>query len=82
MFIIDRHGLDSLIAQMAAVADAGGVPPPDSPLLYHIELVRLLSMCTGGRNNFTELKCHNLMSLDDIVGLLQVCQLKLAYEPK
>ncbi|OQV23241.1 Inositol 1,4,5-trisphosphate receptor type 1 [Hypsibius exemplaris] len=71
LYIIDRNGVDALISQMVDVAALNGVPYPDSLLLYHVEVIRLLSMCTGGKNNFTELKCHNLMSLEDIVSLIQ-----------
>lgn len=27
--------------------------------------------CTGGKNSATEIKCHNLVSLEDIVRLIQ-----------
>ncbi|KAH9381511.1 hypothetical protein HPB48_005514 [Haemaphysalis longicornis] len=39
---------------------------PGGPLRYHIDLVRLLASCTEGKNVFTEIKCHSLLSLDDI----------------
>ncbi|CAG0922457.1 unnamed protein product, partial [Notodromas monacha] len=41
-----------------------------SPLQYHIELVKLLALCTGGKNVFTEIKCHSLLPLDDIVNMV------------
>lgn len=41
-----------------------------SPLLYHINLVRLLSYCTEGKNVYTEIKCHSLLPLDDIVRVV------------
>ena len=41
-----------------------------SPLRYHIELVRLLACCTMGKNVFTEIKCHSLLPLDDIVNMV------------
>nr|XP_040580259.1 inositol 1,4,5-trisphosphate receptor-like isoform X2 [Lepeophtheirus salmonis] len=41
-----------------------------SPLRYHIELVRLLACCTMGKNVFTEIKCHSLLPLDDIVTMV------------
>eukprot|EP00095_Tigriopus_kingsejongensis_P011560 maker-scaffold768_size100864-snap-gene-0.9 protein:Tk11560 transcript:maker-scaffold768_size100864-snap-gene-0.9-mRNA-1 annotation:"inositol -trisphosphate receptor" len=41
-----------------------------SPLRYHIELVRLLACCTMGKHVFTELKCHSLLPLDDIVTMV------------
>merc|ERR1719412_3412818 len=40
-----------------------------SPLCYHIELVRLLACCTMGKNVYTEIKCHSLLPLDDIVKM-------------
>ena len=40
------------------------------PLCYHIELVRLLSCCTMGKNVYTEIKCHSLLPLDDIVNMV------------
>ena len=42
----------------------------DSPLKYHIELVKLLACCTMGKNLYTEIKCNNLLSLDDIVAII------------
>jgi hypothetical protein len=41
-----------------------------SPLRYHIELVRLLACCTMGKNVYTEIKCHSLLPLDDIVNMV------------
>eukprot|EP00092_Neocalanus_flemingeri_P012650 GFUD01013633.1.p1 GENE.GFUD01013633.1~~GFUD01013633.1.p1 ORF type:complete len:2696 (-),score=487.89 GFUD01013633.1:214-8301(-) len=41
-----------------------------SPLCYHIELVRLLACCTMGKNVYTEIKCHSLLPLDDIVKMV------------
>ncbi|CAF0857142.1 unnamed protein product [Adineta ricciae] len=40
---------------------------PNSLLNYHIQLVHLLAMCTEGKNASTEIKCHSLIGLDDIV---------------
>ncbi|CAF5212177.1 unnamed protein product, partial [Rotaria magnacalcarata] len=39
----------------------------NSLLNYHIQLVHLLAMCTEGKNASTEIKCHSLIGLDDIV---------------
>lgn len=39
-------------------------------LRYHIELVRLLALCTMGKNVYTEIKCHSLLTLDDIVAMV------------
>ncbi|XP_057662052.1 inositol 1,4,5-trisphosphate receptor isoform X3 [Diorhabda carinulata] len=41
-----------------------------SPLKYHVELVKLLSCCTMGKNVYTEIKCHSLLPLDDIVAMV------------
>ncbi|KAK7867408.1 hypothetical protein R5R35_003837 [Gryllus longicercus] len=39
-------------------------------LRYHIELVKLLACCTMGKNVYTEIKCHSLLPLDDIVAVV------------
>ncbi|KAK0174228.1 hypothetical protein PV328_007337 [Microctonus aethiopoides] len=41
-----------------------------SPLKYHVELVKLLACCTMGKNVNTEIKCHSLLPLDDIVFMV------------
>ncbi|XP_064633177.1 inositol 1,4,5-trisphosphate receptor-like isoform X3 [Lineus longissimus] len=41
-----------------------------SPLMYHINLVKLLACCTEGKNVYTEIKCHSLLPLDDIVRVV------------
>ena len=41
-----------------------------SPIAYHIHLVRLLATCTEGKNANTEIKCHSLLSLDDILRVV------------
>ena len=43
---------------------------PDGLLRYHISLVQLLSLCTEGKNVYTEIKCHSLLPLDDIVKVV------------
>lgn len=35
-------------------------------LLFHINLIKVLISCTMGKNTFTEIKCHTILSLDDI----------------
>lgn len=52
------------------------------PNRYHIELVKLLAYCTMGKNVYTEIKCHSLLPLDDIVAMVshpdcisEVCQI-------
>uniref|UniRef100_A0A8R1DTF9 Inositol 1,4,5-trisphosphate receptor n=1 Tax=Caenorhabditis japonica TaxID=281687 RepID=A0A8R1DTF9_CAEJA len=39
-------------------------------LKYHIELVRLLAMCTRGKNGNTELKCASQIPMDHIVRVV------------
>ncbi|KAJ8707357.1 hypothetical protein PYW08_010609 [Mythimna loreyi] len=39
-------------------------------LRYHIQLVKLLTCCTMGKNVYTEIKCHSLLPLDDIVSMI------------
>lgn len=41
-----------------------------SMLKYHVELVKLLACCTMGKNVYTEIKCHSLLPLDDIVAMV------------
>ena len=43
-----------------------------SALRYHIELVKLLAYCTMGKNVFTEIKCHSLLPLDDVVKMVSL----------
>lgn len=54
-----------------------------SPLNYHINLVQLLALCTEGKNVRTEIKCHSLLPLDDIVRVVthEYCipEVKTAY---
>ncbi len=35
-------------------------------LLFHINLIKVLINCTIGKNTFTEIKCHTILSLEDI----------------
>jgi hypothetical protein len=35
-------------------------------LLFHINLIKVLINCTVGKNTFTEIKCHTILSLEDI----------------
>jgi len=35
-----------------------------------VELVKLLACCTMGKNVYTEIKCHSLLPLDDIVAVV------------
>ncbi|TMS38971.1 hypothetical protein L596_005581 [Steinernema carpocapsae] len=40
------------------------------PLRYHIELVKLMAMCTRGKNETTELKCASHLPMDHIVRVV------------
>lgn len=40
------------------------------PLRYHIELVKLMAMCTKGKNEVTELKCASFMPMDHIFRVI------------
>lgn len=48
-----------------------------------LRLVKLLASCTEGKNAFTEVKCHSLLSLDDILMVVQhedcIAEVKEAY---
>ncbi len=35
-------------------------------ILFHINLIKVLISCTMGKNTFTEIKCHTILSLEDI----------------
>ena len=35
-------------------------------LQFHINLIKVLISCTMGKNTFTEIKCHTILSLEDI----------------
>ena len=39
-------------------------------LAYHIELIRLLGTCTEGKNDTTEIKCHCLLPLYDVIRVI------------
>jgi hypothetical protein len=62
----DRN-IDTLVKLMShpgAVKDEGG------DLAYHIELIRLLGTCTEGKNDTTEIKCHCLLPLYDVIRII------------
>ena len=47
-----------------------GIDLPTSNLLYHLNLLRLLTICTEGKNVNTEMRCHSLLPLDEIVKIV------------
>jgi len=67
LFYTDRASFNSLIELMRSEHDR---MDPASALTYHINLVQLLSLCTEGKNVYTEIKCHSLLPLDDIVKIV------------
>lgn len=49
--------------------DERGTTSPTSNLLYHLNLLKLLTICTEGKNVNTEMRCHSLLPLDEIVKI-------------
>ncbi len=39
-------------------------------LSYHLNLILLLTLCTEGKNVATEIRCHSLLPLDEIVRVV------------
>lgn len=72
VFYNDKTSFNQFVTMMKKHKDdMGNSPlPDDSPLKYHVELVKLLACCTMGKNVYTEIKCNNLLSLDDIVTVI------------
>ena len=59
------------ISSSFSFSDLNDDPDGGSCMLrYHIDLVRLLACCTMGKNVYTEIKCHSLLPLDDIVKMV------------
>ena len=42
----------------------------NSEINYHMQLVQLMVLCTEGKNEYTEIKCHSVLPLDDIVRVV------------
>ncbi|KAI8483503.1 Inositol 1,4,5-trisphosphate receptor type 1, partial [Branchiostoma belcheri] len=63
LFYNDRSSFNTLIEMMRSEREKRQL---SSPLMYHINLVQLLGLCTEGKNVYTEIKCHSLLPLDDI----------------
>lgn len=64
LLFYEKGNLNDLIERMKSESERND---PNSLLNYHIELVHLLAMCTEGKNASTEIKCHSLIGLDDLV---------------
>lgn len=67
LFYNDKSSMQTLIDLMRSERYR---QEESSPLVYHINLVQLLALCTEGRNVYTEIKCHSLLPLDDIVAVV------------
>ncbi|KAL5274464.1 ITPR1 family protein [Megaselia abdita] len=72
IFYNDKSSFNQFVGMMQKhkIENNGGPLPDDNPLKYHVELVKLLACCTMGKNVYTEIKCNNLLSLDDIVTII------------
>ena len=67
VFYNDHSSFASFLEMMQSESER---MDPDSQLNYHINLVTLLACCTEGKNVYTEIKCHSLLPLDDIVRIV------------
>ena len=67
LFYNDKASFNDLVKLMQSERHR---TDPASPLTYHINLVQLLACCTEGKNVYTEIKCHSLLPLDDIVRVV------------
>ncbi|XP_065669152.1 inositol 1,4,5-trisphosphate-gated calcium channel ITPR1 isoform X5 [Hydra vulgaris] len=67
VFYNDHSSFATLLEMMQSERERAD---ESSPLLYHINLVKLLASCTEGKNVYTEIKCHSLLPLDDIVRIV------------
>ena len=67
VFYNERTSFQNLVELMQSERDR---MDPASALTYHINLVQLLACCTEGKNVYTEIKCHSLLPLDDIVKVV------------
>ncbi|ETN62332.1 inositol 1,4,5-trisphosphate receptor [Anopheles darlingi] len=81
VFYNDKSSFNYFVEQMRSYS--GGTLADPSPLMYHIELVKLLACCTMGKNVYTEIKCNSLLALDDIVAMIShpdcIPEVKVAY---
>ncbi|XP_073958663.1 inositol 1,4,5,-trisphosphate receptor [Choristoneura fumiferana] len=67
VFYNDKVSFNYFIQMMRQFKQTGEMP---EALRYHIQLVKLLTCCTMGKNVYTEIKCHSLLPLDDIVSMI------------
>ncbi|KAK6175051.1 hypothetical protein SNE40_013589 [Patella caerulea] len=67
VFYNDRASFETLINLMNQERNR---TDERSALKYHINLVQVLALSTEGKNVYTEIKCHSLLPLDDIVRVV------------
>lgn len=67
LFYNDRASFETLVELMRSERHR---TDDRSPLQHHINLVQLLALCTEGKNVYTEIKCHSLLPLDEIVRVV------------
>ncbi|CAH2060564.1 unnamed protein product, partial [Iphiclides podalirius] len=67
VFYNDKVSFNYFIQMMRQYKQTNEMP---EALRYHIQLVKLLTCCTLGKNVYTEIKCHSLLPLDDIVAMI------------
>ncbi|KAL1403241.1 hypothetical protein pipiens_005756 [Culex pipiens pipiens] len=81
VFYNDKSSFNYFVELMRTYSN--GELGDSSPLMYHIELVKLLACCTMGKNVYTEIKCNSLLALDDIVAMIShpdcIPEVKVAY---
>lgn len=68
-FSSDKTHIDDicLLMQKHKQSDSeNGTIALNGQLLFHINLIKVLISCTMGKNTFTEIKCHTILSLEDI----------------
>jgi hypothetical protein len=85
-FSSDRSYVDELCMQMQKCSLLLNEEPLNEhnyPINFHLNLVKLLSNCTMGKNTYTEIKCHSVISLEDIEKIITspycLTQVKEAY---
>ncbi|KAK0400335.1 hypothetical protein QR680_003453 [Steinernema hermaphroditum] len=66
-FYTDSASFEQLMEMMEAAPE---YLEATHPLRYHIELVKLMAMCTRGKNESTELKCASHLPMDHIVRVI------------
>lgn len=68
LLFYNERTMGTLVKAMSTKPHA--VEDPASDMSYHINLICLLAMCTEGKNDTTEIKCHCLLPLHDVVCII------------